>query len=121
MTKKILIIDDEQDFIDMIKMRLEAGGHVVESANDGLAGLKKASEIDPGLIFLDVMMPVMDGFETLRKLKREDATKLIPVIMLTARGESSAIFKAQGLGATDFLMKPCESGELSDIVSKYMH
>ena len=64
-------------------------------------------------------MPVMAGFETLIKLRRQDSTKLMPVVMLTARGESSSIFKAQGLGATDFLMKPCDTDELLKIVKKY--
>jgi DNA-binding response OmpR family regulator len=120
MTRTILIIDDEQEFIDMISMRLEASGYEVAGANDGQEGFEKAQNIDPGLILLDIMMPVMDGFDTLKKLKREDGTKLIPVIMLTARGESSSIFKAQNLGASDFLMKPCETEELFEIVRKYV-
>ena len=111
MKKKLLLIDDEPDFIAMIQMRLEA--------NDGMSGLATADQERPNLILLDVMMPGMDGFETLRKLRRQEGTKQTPVIMLTARGESRAIFKAQGLGVTDYLIKPCDSKELLDLVGKY--
>ena len=117
--KKILIIDDETDFIEMIQMRLEANNYAVISANDGLAGIEKAESENPDLILLDVMMPRLDGFETLRRLRRVAATRQTPVVMLTARGESSAIFKAQSRGVTDYLIKPCDTQELLATVSKY--
>ena len=119
MKKKLLLIDDEPDFIAMIQMRLEANDYEVVTANDGMSGLATADQERPNLILLDVMMPGMDGFETLRKLRRQEGTKQTPVIMLTARGESRAIFKAQGLGVTDYLIKPCDSKELLDLVGKY--
>jgi len=118
-TKKILIVDDEPDFIEMIQMRLEANGYKVVSANDGLQGLEAARTEKPNLILLDVMMPGMDGFETIRKLRRDADTRGIPVIMLTARGESPSIFKAQELGAADYLIKPCESDELLAMVKRH--
>ena len=117
--KTILIVDDEPEFIEMIQMRLEANGYTVISAPDGQAGFEMAQSSKPGLILLDVMMPGQDGFETLRKLRGTPATRGVPVVMMTARSESRAILKAQNLGATDYLIKPCESGALLEVVRKH--
>lgn len=119
MSKKILIIDDEPDFVDMITMRLEANNYVVVSAPNGVVGLDTAMEEKPDLILLDVMMPGWDGYETLKQIRRRAALVRTPVVMLTAKGESRSIFQAQGLGSTDYLIKPCESKELLDTIKKY--
>lgn len=119
MSKKILIIDDEPDFVDMITMRLEANDYTVISAPDGMQGLDAAEDERPDLILLDVMMPGWDGYETLKQLRRKPELLKIPVVMLTAKGESRSIFKAQDMGSTDYLIKPCESQELLDTVKKY--
>ena len=120
MSKKILIIDDEPDFIEMIKMRLEANDYDVVSAPDGIQGVEVAQEQKPNLILLDVMMPGWDGYETLRQLRKSPETKQTPVIMLTAKGESKSIFKAQGMGSSDYLIKPCDAQELLSTVRKYI-
>jgi len=117
--KKILIVDDEPEFIAMLQMRLEANGYTVISAPDGQAGLDVAQSATPDLILLDVMMPGLDGFETLRKLRRQPATRGIPVVMMTARSESRAIAKAQELGATDYLIKPCEADALLEVIRRH--
>ncbi|MDA0989517.1 MAG: response regulator [Verrucomicrobia bacterium] len=117
--KKILLVDDEPDFSAMIQMRLEASGYAVVTAINGADGIALAERERPDLIMLDVMMPGMDGFETLRRFRKINATQSTPVIMLTARGESRSIFKAQNLGVTDYLIKPCDSKELLQLVAKY--
>jgi len=117
--KTILMVDDEPDFVDMIQMRLEANNYRVEVAYDGASGLEKAKEASPDAILLDVMMPGMDGFEALRHLKREAATREIPVIMLTAKGETKSIFKAQQSGATDYLIKPVDSEKMLEMLKRY--
>ncbi len=82
--KKILIIDDDPDFVDSIRMVLEARGYIVEWAPDGAEGIKKAKEIVPNLIILDVMMTKnTEGFEVSRELPKDDVLKSIPVIMIT--------------------------------------
>ena len=116
---KILLVDDEPDFVQMIKRRLEANDFAVVTANDGEEGLKKAQEERPALVLLNVMMPGMDGLEVLRKLRATEATRNTPVVMLTAKRESKFIFKCQALRATDYLMKPCDSKELLATVRKY--
>lgn len=82
--KKILIIDDDPDFVQSVKQVLEARGYIVDSAPDGEAGIKKAREIVPNLILLDVMMSKnTEGFEVSRELPKDDVLKSIPVIMIT--------------------------------------
>jgi DNA-binding response OmpR family regulator len=116
--KKILVVDDEADFAEMIKMRLEANDFEVAVAYDGAEGLQKALTEKPSLILLDVMMPGMDGFEVLRRLKRADETMDTPVVMLTAKGESKSMFVGQELGCTDYLIKPCDSKDLMAVVNR---
>jgi len=118
--KKILIIDDEPAFSEMLKLRLEANGYQVETAPDGASGLEKAAQSQPGLILLDVVMPGLDGFETLRRLHRDPGTSRIPVVMLTARGEFKSITQAQQLGAADYLIKPPETNTLLQLVQRYV-
>jgi len=118
--KKILLVDDEPEFVSMLQMRLEANRYDVVTANDGREGLQKIAEENPDLVLLDVMMPGMDGFEVLEKLRKSPSTKYLPVVLLTARGESSSIFKGQELGATDYLTKPCASEDLLAVIRKHI-
>ncbi|MCX5712257.1 MAG: response regulator [Candidatus Omnitrophica bacterium] len=120
MAKKILIIDDEKDAVSGVAMRLEATGYQVIGAYNGPDGLKLAMEQKPRLILLDLMMPGMDGFEVLRKLKANDQTRNIPVIIFSCKGESDAIFKTQDLGSVDYIIKPFESQELLDLVKRHI-
>jgi CheY-like chemotaxis protein len=85
MAKKILIIDDEKGIIKVVTSRLIANGYEVISATDGVEGLEKAKKEKPDLVLLDIMMPVMSGYEVIEELKKDDATKSIPVIMVTAQ------------------------------------
>ena len=121
LNKNILIIEDEASFAELLKIRLEANKFQVQIASNGEKGLQKVAESVPDLIFLDVMMPGIDGYDVLRRLRRESATRHTPIIMLTAKGESKSILKAQELGATDYLIKPCASAELITLVRKYLH
>ena len=116
--KKILVIDDEKDMVDTISFRLNSLDYKVIAAYDGFDGLEKAQREKPDLILLDVMMPKIDGFEVLHRLRGDQATKYIPVIMLTCKGDSDSLFKAQNLGSTDYVIKPFEFKELLDLIEK---
>lgn len=119
-TKTVLVVDDEVEFAEMIEMRLEANGYQVLLAHDGDEGLALARESVPDTILLDVMMPGKDGFKTLHALKMDDATRDIPVIMLTAKGETKSIMRAQQSGATDYLIKPVDSSKMLEMLKRHV-
>ena len=103
---KILIVDDTPMLRMLLKMQLEKLGHEVFSAEDGEEGLALAAKEKPGVIMLDVGMPVMDGWETCIALKENSETKEIPVIMCTADDSTDYLARAVEVGAVDFLTKP---------------
>ena len=119
-TKKILLIDDEPEFAEMVKIRLEANGYQIDLAADGATGIARVAVDRPQLILLDVMMPGLDGFAVLRRLREDAATRALPIIMLTARGEFKSITEAQALGATDYLIKPVDTNELLKLITRYI-
>lgn len=120
MAKKILVVDDEFALVDMLKMRLEANSYEVITALDGKTGLERATADAPDLIILDIMMPELDGYEVLRELKKNEKTRSIPVLMLTAKGDTSAIMESQELQATDHLIKPFDPDELLRLIDRYL-
>ena len=107
--KTILVVDDEPRIIEAVSMNLELEGYQISGAGNGYEALQKLTEELPDLIILDVMMPEMDGFETLRKI-REVST--VPVIMLTVKGEEIDKVKGLDLGADDYVTKPFSPKEL---------
>jgi two-component system, OmpR family, alkaline phosphatase synthesis response regulator PhoP len=113
--KKILVVDDEPDILMVLKARLEGNGYEVVTALNGEAGLHAARAEDPDLIVLDVMMPVMDGFEFFKIIKQEPAYSNIPILMLTARGAMKDTFNA--LDADGFMSKPFDSKELVEKIA----
>jgi DNA-binding response OmpR family regulator len=117
---KILIIDDEKEILESLKEGLEANRFEVITAGDAEAGLGKALSEKPNLIVLDIMMPGVDGAKALQRLRAGDTTREIPVLMLTAKGESGSIEQFQTLGATDYFVKPVNLGELVKKIRKYL-
>jgi len=109
----ILVVDDEPRIVEAVSMNLELEGYQVSSASNGYEGLKKLTKELPDLVILDVMMPEMDGFETLKRI-REVST--VPVIMLTVRGEEIDKVKGLDLGADDYVTKPFSPNELASRV-----
>ncbi len=108
--KRILVVDDEPRIIGIIRMNLELEGHQVVEAHNGLEALEAIRTKLPDLVLLDVMMPELDGFETLRMLREFSST---PVIMLTAKGEENDKVYGLELGADDYITKPFGPRELS--------
>lgn len=111
--KRILVVDDEPRMIGFIRMNLELEGYQVIEAHNGLEALEAIRTQLPDLVLLDVMMPQLDGFETLRMLREFSS---IPVIMLTAKGEEDDKVYGLELGADDYVTKPFSSRELSSRV-----
>jgi len=109
---KILIIDDSRLIAHVAKTILTTHGHKVVLAQDGLAGLEAAKSKRPDLILLDLVMPVMDGYQVLKQLKEEGSTKEIPVIMVSSKAEPADKVKGLEMGALDYVTKPFDEGEL---------
>ena len=109
MDRKILIVDDEKNIVDIIAFNLKKEGYTVITAADGEEGVQKAMEENPDLILLDIMMPKMDGYEVCKKIREKKNT---PIIMLTARAEELDKVLGLELGADDYMIKPFDSKEL---------
>lgn len=112
MAKKILVIDDERDFIETVSFSLTANGFDVSTAPNGPSGIEQARSYKPDLIILDLMMPGMDGYEAAIRLKSDKATSNIPIIVLTATVTKELGQKVRETKATDYLTKPCDLEEL---------
>ena len=113
--KKILLIENERDIQTLVKIALEfTGKHDVLVADNGYAGLALADSERPDLILLDVMMPELDGFETLKRLRDRETTRTIPVIFLTARAQKPEIEKGLKMGAIGYITKPFQAMQLHE-------
>ena len=111
---KLLIIDDEKDFVETLTERLEAKGYEIIKAFDGKEGLDKVHTEKPDLVLLDIAMPEMDGFDVCRKLKIDEAFKKIPVIILTAKFQPYDLKFGMKMGAEEYITKPVELNVLTD-------
>ena len=109
---KILVVDDEVYITQILEFSLGAEGFEVITANNGELAVEKAVQAQPDLIVLDVMMPVLDGYETCRRLKRQNETKNIPVILLTAKGREADKRLGFEVGAADYIVKPFSPNRL---------
>ena len=109
---KILVVDDEPNIVQTLKDRLEMNEYTVFTACNGQEGLAVAKEQSPDLILLDVIMPIMDGHETLEALRQQDWGQDISVIMLTARSQAQDIARAKACQIEDYIIKPFDLSEL---------
>lgn len=116
----VLLVDDDSDLRELVRLALEARGFRVVEAADGEAGLRQAEAEAPDVIVLDAMMPVLDGFATLKRLKERRRTRTIPVVMLTARSRSGDVVVGIGSGAEEYLTKPLIVEELLQTVDGIM-
>ena len=112
MKEKILIVEDEKDIVKMLEYNLKKDGFRTISANDGEEGLERAHSEYPDLIILDLMLPRMDGLEVCKKLKSDNKTTGIPIIMLTAKAREADKVVGLELGADDYVTKPFSPREL---------
>jgi len=109
----ILVVDDVPDNVEMLQMRLESQGYEVVSAGDGEEALAKTRELLPDLVLLDVMMPKMDGIETVKQIKADASLPFIPVILVTARADAKDVIAGLESGGDDYLTKPVDHAALS--------
>ncbi len=109
---RILVVDDEPHIIQILRFTLEREGYQVFTAENGQVALDRAREVQPHLVLLDVMMPVMDGYEVCRKMREDFKMNQIPIIMLSAKGDDRARVVGLEGGANDYLVKPYSNDEL---------
>jgi len=112
MAKTILLVDDEEDTLYTCGYLLEAMGHRVVTAQNGQEAVEKAREVHPDLVLMDVMMPVMDGYQATETLKKDEGTRAIPIILLTAKRSTEDIVHGLQIGADDYIPKPFDQAEL---------
>jgi len=118
--KKILIVDDEADIIEILQFVLESNGYECITATDGEEGLKRAKEEKPDLILLDVMMPKINGYKISRLLKYDSKYKNIPILMLTARSQEEDKVLGEETGADEYITKPFKIDYVVDKVKEYL-
>ncbi len=118
MSKKILLVEDSPTQAQRAQLILEREGYDVTLASDGSQGLEQALAAQPDLVVTDIVMPNMDGYEMCREIKSRDATKSIPVVMLTTKGDIMDIIKGLGVGADNFITKPYEGSLLINRIER---
>lgn len=104
--KKVMIVDDEAHIVELVKVVLEDTSYEILEAYDGEEAMAKIISEKPDLILLDIMLPRMDGYEVCKRLKADEATKSIPVVMLTAKGQEVDKVKGYQSGADSYMTKP---------------
>ncbi len=109
---RVLVVDDEPDVRALMVLVLNDAGYETDELGSGAGVIEKALAFSPDVIVLDVTMPGLDGFAALELLRNDSSTATIPVLMASAQGQRGTIVKARDLGATDFMVKPWDDGEL---------
>jgi len=120
MKPRLLIVDDEPDIREYLKSRLEKNGFLVTTASNGKECIDNACQNTPDLIILDIVMPLMDGYEVVRQLKNTPSTRGIPIIMHSVRRETDSIFKSMDLGSIDYVIKPASFEDLLRVIHRYI-
>ena len=118
MAKHILAVDDERHIRRLVEVNLQRAGYHVTTAEDGVEALERIALARPDMVVLDWLMPRLDGFEVLRRLKGDPATREIPIVMLTAKAQDADIFRGWQSGADCYLTKPFNPMELTTFIRR---
>ena len=119
-SKRVLIVDDEPDIVELIEFNLKLENIECITAYDGEEGLSKAKEENPDLIVLDIMLPKINGYKIARLLKFDESYRHIPIIMLTARTQQSDVALGKETGADEYVPKPFSMDDLVGMIRKYL-
>lgn len=117
---KVMVVDDEPDIVRLVSFSLKRHGFEVVEANDGLTAITMAEEEAPDLILMDVMMPVMNGYDASKKLKENPKTQGIPIVMLSAKSQKTEMAAGIESGAMEYICKPFTPSELVEQVRKFV-
>lgn len=117
---RILVVDDHKTVVRLMEAVLKIKGYGVLHAEDGISGIEVARREQPDLIFLDIMMPGLDGFQVCRQLKIDPATAAIPIVFLTARGEETDVATGRAAGGDGFIKKPFKTMDVLSLVEQML-
>jgi DNA-binding response OmpR family regulator len=120
MRKRILLVDDNQDLLELLRLNLKGAGFLIGTATNGLDAIKKARSLIPDLILLDLMLPEIDGFGVCEVLRKDPATASIPILLLSGLTGQFARFTGLESGATDFISKPAHPRHLISKIKKIL-
>jgi twitching motility two-component system response regulator PilH len=115
----ILVVDDAQTDRELMARVVNAAGHHALIAVDGMQAVALAKQYKPSLIFLDIVMPVMDGFAACRQLAKDPETRAIPVVLVTSKSNESDVFWGRKQGAADYVAKPWDPRRIEDLIRRY--
>jgi len=118
--KKILIVEDEVSLLKLESILLTSKGYEVHGVGDGQAALDAIGDVRPDLVLLDIMLPEIDGFEVCRRIKADDETKHIPVIMLTAKKSREDMARGEQVGADWYITKPFKSAMVIETIQRFI-
>ena len=118
--KKILIVEDEESLLKLESILLTSKGYEVHGVGDGRAALEAMETVKPDLVLLDIMLPEIDGFEVCRRIKSNEATRKIPVIMLTAKKSREDMARGEQVGADWYITKPFKSVMVIETIQRFM-
>ena len=116
----VLVADDDEDILQLLSFRLERAGYETVQARNGSDALRLATELRPALAVLDVMMPRLTGLEVTRELRRNDDTRAMPIILLTARAQAGDISQGLAAGADEYVKKPFDARDLTERVDRLL-
>ena len=117
---KVMVIDDEPDIVKLVKISLEMANFEVIEAFSGKEALEKTQKVIPDIFLLDIMMPEMNGYEVCQRLKSQDRTRNVPVVMLTAKGQKGDVEQGLKVGADEYIIKPFDPYELGEQIHEIL-
>jgi DNA-binding response OmpR family regulator len=117
----VLCVDDDEDILALVEIRLGSAGYEVVTANDGLEALEAARERRPSVVILDMMMPRLNGLDTLAQIRADPQLADVPVILLSARVQEEDVRRGLAAGADAYVIKPFKFGELEDAIERLLY
>lgn len=120
MAKAILVADDDPDILNIVSMSLEATGYTVHKATNGREAVDLARECHPDLVLMDMMMPVVSGYEAVKEMKADDATRGITIVGLSAKAMASDMERASDAGIDGYITKPFRIAQVLSVVQEYL-
>jgi len=119
--RTVLVVDDSGDIRELIRMMLQMKNCLVVEAVNGQEAVELAPQVHPGLILMDLSMPVLDGYEATRQIKAQDKTQNIPIVAVSAFCDVENRHKAVAAGCIECVSKPIDFAVIGDVVSRYLH